>query len=206
MMGLPAAALPITTPWTLPALLSTPHDGQPLAALLANNALWWGLAACGLAQISKLAVELLLHRRWRPGVLFETGGMPSSHSALLTGTTAALGWQQGFADPLFALAATLCFVVLYDAAGVRRAAGLTAARVNQLPGGLWPAEPAGAVAGADAGTRPPGRKLLKENLGHTRLEVLIGSLLGPAIALPGLVLVGSPLELAHHWGLLLALG
>lgn len=174
----------------LPGLFSPPHDGQPLVALLSNEALWWGLAACGLAQLSKLGIELVVHRRWRPAVLFETGGMPSSHSALLTGTTAAIGWQQGFADPLFALAATLCFVVLYDASGVRRAAGLTAQRVNGLPTDLW-----------DPGSPPQPRKPLKENLGHTRLEVLVGSLLGPAIALPGLVLLGSPLELAHRLGL-----
>ncbi|SBO42931.1 divergent PAP2 family protein [Cyanobium sp. NIES-981] len=188
----------------LPGLLSAPHDSQPLVALLSNDALWWGLAACGLAQLSKLAIELVVHRRWRPAVLFETGGMPSSHSALLTGTTAAIGWQQGFADPLFALAATLCFVVLYDASGVRRAAGLTAQRVNGLPVRLW--EPSELP---DSTPQPPPTTLilkpLKENLGHTRLEVLIGSLLGPAIALPGLVLLGSPLELAHRWGLSLPL-
>ena len=123
-------------------------------------------------------IELLVHRRWRPEVLVETGGMPSSHSALLTGTAAGLGWQLGWNDPLFALAATMCFVVLYDASGVRRAAGLTAARVN----GLAP---------------DPELKPLKENLGHTRLEVLVGSVIGPLVALPGLVLVGSPLQLAH---------
>jgi acid phosphatase family membrane protein YuiD len=176
----------------VPGLLSAPHDSQSLVALLSNDALWWGLAACGLAQLSKLVIELLLHRRWRPAVLFETGGMPSSHSALLTGTTAAIGWQQGFADPLFALAATLCFVVLYDASGVRRAAGLTAQRVNGLPERLWEPSPL---------ESPQLLKPLKENLGHTRLEVLIGSLLGPAIALPGLVLLGSPLDLAQRWGL-----
>ncbi|MFM7434685.1 MAG: divergent PAP2 family protein, partial [Vulcanococcus sp.] len=75
---------------------------QPLAqpslwlGLLDNGALWWGLAACGSAQLSKLVIELVVHRRWNPKVLVETGGMPSSHSALLTGTAAALGWQQGF--------------------------------------------------------------------------------------------------------------
>jgi hypothetical protein len=156
----------------------------PLEALLDNGVLWWGLAACGSAQLSKLVIELVLHRRWNPRVLVETGGMPSSHSALLTGTAAALGWRLGFADPLFALAAAMCFVVLYDASGVRRAAGLTAARVN-----AWPA-PGGAEP------LPP----LKENLGHTRLEVLAGALMGPAVALPGLVLVGSPLHLAEVWG------
>ncbi len=184
------------------ALSALPHDVSPLAALLANGPLWWGLAACGLAQLSKLAIELVEHRRWRPAVLFETGGMPSSHSALLTGTAAGIGWQQGFADPLFALAAVVGFVVLYDAAGVRRAAGLTAQRVNGLAADLRgaPPDPQAAPAAAEpagaAALRP-----LKENLGHTRLEVLIGSLLGPAIALPGLVLLGSPLELAQRWGL-----
>jgi acid phosphatase family membrane protein YuiD len=155
---------------------------SPALALLDNGALWWGLAACGTAQLSKLLIELVVHRRWNPKVLVETGGMPSSHSALLTGTAAALGWQQGFDSGLFALAACMCFVVLYDASGVRRAAGLTAARVNTL------AEPS-----AD-------QKPLKENLGHTRLEVLVGRLMGPLVALPGLVWVGSPLLLARHWG------
>jgi len=161
---------------------------EPLAqpslwlGVLDNGALWWGLAACGSAQLSKLVIELVVHRRWNPKVLVETGGMPSSHSALLTGTAAGLGWQQGFDSAVFALAACLCFVVLYDAAGVRRAAGLTAARVNTL------AEP------------PADQKPLKENLGHTRLEVLVGSLMGPLVALPGLVWLGSPLLLARHWG------
>ena len=161
------------------------HDINVWLGLLQNGVLAWGLAACGVAQLSKLAVELVVHGRWRPGVLFETGGMPSSHSALMTGTTAAIGWQQGFADPLFALAAALAFIVIYDAAGVRRAAGLTAVRVNELPAGLWQAETA----------QPPALTPLKENLGHTRLEALAGSLMGPAVALPGLALVGTPLQL-----------
>ena len=156
-----------------------------LIGVFDNGVLWWGLAACGVAQLSKLVIELVVHRRWNPRVLVETGGMPSSHSALLTGTTAALGWLQGFEGPLFALAAVLCFVVLYDASGVRRAAGLTAARVNEM--------------GPDA-------KPLKENLGHTRLEVLIGALIGPLVALPGLVLAGSPLHLAQGLGWFTAVG
>jgi acid phosphatase family membrane protein YuiD len=185
---------------SLPAATAAAADsGHALLMLrdLADNAvLWWGLAACGLAQLSKLGVELVRHRRWRPAVLVETGGMPSSHSALMTGTAAAIGWSDGFQSPLFALAAALSFVVLYDASGVRRAAGLMAERVNGLPDGLWQVD-----AGGDATLRP-----LKENLGHTRAEVLVGSLLGPAVALPGLALVGSPLHLAHQWGLLAAAG
>jgi acid phosphatase family membrane protein YuiD len=175
---------------TPPVANDSGHLLLMLRDLADNAALWWGLAACGAAQLSKLAVELVQHRRWRPAVLVETGGMPSSHSALMTGTAAAIGWSDGFQSPLFALAAALSFVVLYDASGVRRAAGLIAARLNGLPLDLWPG-----LAEGEVPLRP-----LKENLGHTRTEVLVGSLLGPAVALPGLALVGSPLHLAHQWG------
>lgn len=172
-------------------------------ALLDNGVMWWGLAACGFAQLSKLLVELVVHRRWNPKVLVETGGMPSSHSALLTGTAAGLGWQLGFADPLFALAATMCFVVLYDASGVRRAAGLTATRVNALPASLWTPLDPGDTDSAPKELLTP----LKENLGHTKAEVLVGALIGPAVSLPGLVLVGSPLQLLQGVeGLIQALG
>ena len=149
---------------------------------LDNAVLAWGLAACGLAQLSKLVIELVLHRRWRPAVVIETGGMPSSHSALVTGTAAAAGWQEGFNSAVFALAATVAFVVMYDASGVRRSAGFTAERVNALPDAVWDTVP---------------EQPLKERLGHSRTEVLVGSLMGPAIALIGLTFVGSPLQLAH---------
>jgi hypothetical protein len=175
---------------SLPAADDSGHLLLMLRDLADNSVLWWGLAACGAAQLSKLFVELVQHRRWRPAVLVETGGMPSSHSALMTGTSAAIGWSEGFQSPLFALAAALSFIVLYDASGVRRAAGLMAQRINGLPDGLWDVQP-----GEEPALRP-----LKENLGHTRAEVLVGSLLGPAVALPGLALVGSPLHLAHLWG------
>jgi acid phosphatase family membrane protein YuiD len=84
--------------------------------------------------------------------------------------------------------------VLYDASGVRRAAGLTAARVNQM--------------GRDAPALDSASLLkpLKENLGHTRLEVLIGALMGPLVALPGLVLLGSPLHLAQGLGWFIPVG
>ena len=175
---------------SLPAADDSGHLLLMLRDLADNSVQWRGLAACGAAQLSKLFVELVQHRRWRPAVLVETGGMPSSHSALMTGTSAAIGWSEGFQSPLFALAAVLSFIVLYDASGVRRAAGLMAQRVNGLPDGLWDVHPGG----------EPALRPLKENLGHTRAEVLVGSLLGPAVALPGLALVGSPLHLAHLWG------
>ena len=165
-------------------------DSMPSHAVthefLDNSSLAWGLVACGVAQLSKLLLELILHRRWRPAVLLETGGMPSSHSALVTGTSACIGWTLGFDHPLFALAAMVAFVVMYDASGIRRAAGFTAERVNALPDELW---------------REPISKPLKESLGHSRLQVLVGSLIGPLVALPGLEFVGSPLHVALAFGL-----
>jgi acid phosphatase family membrane protein YuiD len=174
----------------------TPDSGHLLLMLrdlFDNSVLWWGLAACGVAQLSKLFVEYALHGRWRPAVLLETGGMPSSHAALMTGTAAAIGWYEGFQSSLFALAAAVSFVVLYDASGVRRAAGLTAARVNQLPASLWSQEGSNLEPASVGGSHWP----LKENLGHTRREVLIGSLIGPAVSLTGLALIGSPLHLVQ---------
>ena len=147
----------------------------------------WALAACGLAQFSKLLFELIIKQRWRPSVLIETGGMPSSHSALVTGTAAGVGLQLGFEDPLFALASTIAFIVMYDASGIRRSAGLTAAKVNQIS--------------KSNSKESFAETTLKESLGHTRIEVLVGSLLGPSVAMPGILFIGSPLHLLQMIGL-----
>ena len=152
-----------------------------------NAVLAWGLAACGLAQLSKLLFELIFKQRWRPSILLETGGMPSSHSALVTGTAAGIGLQLGFNDPLFALASSIAFIVMYDASGIRRSAGLTAAKVNQIS----------KVNSEESFSET----VLKESLGHTKIEVLVGSILGPTIALPGIFFIGSPLHLLQMIGL-----
>ena len=158
-----------------------------LTSLFDNEVLTWALLACGIAQLSKLFVELLRFRHWRPSVLLETGGMPSSHSALVTGTAAGVGLQLGFDDPVFALASTIAFIVMYDASGIRRSAGLTAAKVNEIL--------------KDKSKELSSETILKESLGHTKIEVLVGSILGPMIALPGIFFIGSPLDILHLIGL-----
>jgi len=160
---------------------------QIAAAFFNNSALTWGLVACGVAQLSKLFIELLQHGRWRPAVLLETGGMPSSHSALVAGTATAIAWENGLDSPLFALAVTVAFVVMYDASGVRRAAGKMAERLNSLGGAQ-------------------GLASLKTSLGHSRLQVLVGSLLGPLVAILGEAFLGSPLALAQRFGLFVGVG
>ena len=155
--------------------------------ILENAVLAWGLMACGLAQFSKLFFELVFNQTWRPSVLFETGGMPSSHSALVSGTAAGIGLQLGFDDPMFALASTIAFIVMYDASGIRRSAGLTAAKVNQLS--------------KDAVKDASNNVSLKESLGHTKIEVLVGSLFGPTVAMLGIFFIGSPLHFLQMIGL-----
>ena len=155
--------------------------------ILDNAVLAWGLAACGLAQFSKLLFELIFKQRWRPSVLIETGGMPSSHSALVTGTASGVGLQLGFNDPVFALASTIAFIVMYDASGIRRSAGLTSAKVNQISKNNF--------------NESSSDNTLKESLGHTKIEVLVGSILGPIVALPGILFIGSPLHILQMIGL-----
>ena len=164
-----------------------PISPPQFVLILDNAVLAWGLVACGLAQVSKLLFELIFKQTWRPSLLIETGGMPSSHSALVTGTAAGVGLQLGFDDPMFALASTIAFIVMYDASGIRRSAGLTAAKVNQIS----------KVNTNQSSTE----NTLKESLGHTKTEVLVGSLIGPTIALPGILFIGSPLHLLQMIGL-----
>ena len=144
-----------------------------LTALSDNAVLAWALLACGVAQFSKVLVVLVLERQWRPAVLLETGGMPSSHATLVSGVAAGVGWQVGFDQPLFALACALALVVMYDASGVRRAAGVQAERLNAWvtladPDGCSSLEP------------------LNTNLGHTRRQVFVGAVLGISVVLLGI--------------------
>jgi len=140
-----------------------------LGALFQNKALIAGLAAWLLAQIIKLPLNYFYTRKWNWALLLTTGGMPSSHSSLMTGTVFAIGLYHGFDNPLFALGVAITMIVTYDAGGVRRQAGIHAQRINVLFGEL--------LSG-----HPVSEKDLREVLGHTPLEVMGGILLGLVIA------------------------
>jgi uncharacterized protein len=141
-----------------------------LLAVFQNKALIAGLAAWAFAQIIKIPLEYLSTRRWNWALLFTTGGMPSSHSALMTGTVLAIGLYHGFDNPLFALGVAITMIVTYDAAGVRRQAGIHAQRINVLVEEL--------MHGHIFNERD-----LREVLGHTPLEVIGGILLGLIVAI-----------------------
>jgi len=148
-------------------------------AFFNNAVLFWSLLSCLLAQFFKIIFNLFSTGKLRFGIMFETGGMPSSHSALITGATSGLGFELGFESPIFALAVATSLIVMYDASGVRKSAGIQAAEINKLSEKL----------------DPKSKVILKDTLGHTKIEVLVGSFLGPLITLPGMFLLGSPLKI-----------
>lgn len=140
-----------------------------LLALFQNQALIAGLIAWGLAQIVKIPLDYLRTRRWNWALLFTTGGMPSSHSSLMTATTLAIGLYYGLDNPLFALGVAITMIVIYDAAGVRMQAGIHAQRINVLFNELLHGHLVD-------------EKELREVIGHTPLEVVGGILLGLVVA------------------------
>jgi acid phosphatase family membrane protein YuiD len=109
-------------------------------------------------------------RRLNLRVLAETGGMPSSHAAIVMGLTAAVGKHAGVSSAAFAIALIFSFVVMYDAAGLRRAAGRQAAILNRLVEDL-------------VHMRGMQEQRLRELLGHTPVEVLVGAILGIIVGL-----------------------
>ena len=147
--------------------------------LFDNSVLFWSVLSCLLAQFFKIIFNFFLTRKIRFRIMFETGGMPSSHSALITGATSGVGYELGFDSPIFALAIAVALIVMYDASGVRKSAGVQAAEINKLSKKL----------------DPQSELLLKETLGHTKIEVMVGSFLGPLITLPGMFFLGSPLKI-----------
>ena len=141
-----------------------------LDALFQNNALIAGLTAWALAQVIKIPLDYFRTRRWNWALLLTTGGMPSSHSALMTATTLGIGLYYGFDSPIFALGVAITMIVTYDAAGVRQQAGIHAQRINIIVEELLKGHPINEMD-------------LREVLGHTPLEVTGGILLGFVVAI-----------------------
>ena len=153
-----------------------------LVELVNNKLLFWSLVSCLSAQILKIVFNFFSTGEFRYGIIFETGGMPSSHSALMTAISSGLGMDLGFDNSIFALAVGVSLIVMYDASGVRRSAGLNAKEINKLSKSL----------------DEKSTLNLKESLGHSKLEVIVGSILGPLISLPGIVFIGSPSNIFHY--------
>lgn len=121
-------------------------------------------------QTFKVIYDLVTTKKFNFKRIMGAGGMPSSHSAIVTGLATLIGKYEGVNTPIFALALIVAFVVMYDACGVRRAAGKQAALLNKIvetPG----------LSGVQVSER------LVEVLGHTPTQVVVGALIGVIVGL-----------------------
>lgn len=134
------------------------------------EALFTGISAVALAQITKFFVHLVWKRKVDLRLFTTTGGMPSSHAAGVMGLSTTVGLICGWNSIEFAMAFGYALVVMYDAAGVRRAAGKQAACLNRIIMDIYKQE-----------LKEAGGKL-KELLGHTPMQVLVGAIFGVAYA------------------------
>ena len=124
-----------------------------------------------IAQVIKMVITLVTEKTFDIRKFMNSGGMPSSHSAFVAALAICIAFTDGFASTQFALAAALACVVMYDAAGVRRAAGEQAKVLNKMMDAWEDMEPEFM------------QMQLKEILGHTPAQVGAGAVLGIVIAL-----------------------
>ncbi|XVF80239.1 hypothetical protein PTKIN_Ptkin15bG0055100 [Pterospermum kingtungense] len=140
-----------------------------VATLAANPTFVSGLLAWFIAQSMKMFLNFFIERKWDFRILFASGGMPSSHSALCTALTTSVAICHGIADSLFPVCLGFSLIVMYDAIGVRRHAGMQAAVLNMIVEDLFQGHPIS-------------QRKLKELLGHTPSQVLAGAMLGIFVA------------------------
>jgi uncharacterized protein len=140
-----------------------------IAQILDNRILLVAVAACLIAQVLKLIIDVIQNGKVSVKVLTTTGGMPSAHSALVTALAAGVGESLGWKSAEFAIATIFAIVVMYDAAGVRQAAGKQARILNQMIDELF------------SDDHKFNEEKLKELLGHTPVQVIAGSVLGIAV-------------------------
>lgn len=138
--------------------------------LALNKSLNAAIAAWVIAQILKVLFVYLLDRKIDFTRLVGSGGMPSSHSAFVTALAVCVGKIRGFDSVEFAICVVFAFVVMYDAAGVRRAAGKQAKVLNAI------------IRDMQDHKKFPEEKL-KELIGHTPVEVICGAIVGLTTAI-----------------------
>ena len=130
-----------------------------------NKCIYVPVALWFFIQVFKVVTDLIINKKLNVRRLVGAGGMPSSHSAIVTSLAVLIGRQYGFDSGIFAIALITAFIVMYDATGVRRAAGKQARIINKIldTPGLSTAEV---------------QEKLVEALGHTPIEVFIGAIIG----------------------------
>ena len=144
-----------------------------LNQLLTNRILLAGLIGWGSAQILKTITFLVVNKKFEIERLFGDGGMPSGHSATVTAVALSTGLECGFDSPVFAVAMIMAIVVMHDASGVRLETGKQAKAINDMMEFMQKI----------GGTRLTNEEKLKEFVGHTPLQVVMGGVLGVIVAI-----------------------
>ena len=139
--------------------------------ILTNKALLIPAAAWAIAQLLKVFITLAKEKRLDLWLLLRSGGMPSSHTALVCSLATVVAIIQGFGSVTFGIAAILAIVVMYDAAGVRRAVGRQSRVLNRIAKELREKRPRDEV-----------ERELREFIGHTPFQVIAGAILGIFVA------------------------
>ena len=137
--------------------------------LFSNKILISAMISWFVAQALKVLFYYIKHHKFDISKFFSSGSMPSSHSAFVTALVVAVGMVEGVGSTFFAISVVLATVVMYDASGVRRAAGRQARIINQIVLDFYK-------------EKQVKTEKLKELLGHTPLEVFVGAILGGVIA------------------------
>jgi len=141
-----------------------------------NPVVVYPVVAWMVAQLIKILIHYWRERKLSLMLLLSAGGMPSAHSAFVCALVVAIALREGVDSSLFALALALASIVMYDAAGVRRAAGQQATVLNQILEELFQGHPIC-------------EEKLKELLGHTPTQVVVGATCGVSCTLVGMLLV-----------------
>lgn len=147
---------------------------KPLTDILSNEPLVCAILSWFIAQVLKILTTLITTHKVDIAVIVSSGGMPSSHSALVSSLATAVGLRKGLASTEFTITFVMAVIVMYDAIGVRREAGNHAQALNQIIKNF---------------KIPLGQDEFKELLGHTPLQVLAGCCLGTGLAVGQYVLV-----------------
>ncbi len=135
------------------------------------------LVAWTIAQITKVGLGLLREHRFNWSYFVSSGGMPSSHSATVSALATSIGLTYGVENPSFAIATVLALVVMYDAAGIRRAVSRQAFILNRIMRELQEQRP-----------REELGKDLRELVGHSPFQVFIGMSMGLIVASVGILI------------------
>ena len=138
-----------------------------------NKGVYIALISIGLAQALKIPIHFFKTRKWKPSLFFQTGGMPSSHSAGVSSLSTFIALRRGIPTIDFALSLVYGLIVMYDAQGIRRQTGELTLKVNDMGELIDKVHSDESIQFEE---KPP--KKLKEMLGHEPEEVLGGALLG----------------------------